>query len=237
MSILKNFLDDRRVELESHFALAEALDAQLVAGEPVSLGETALSARHLMTVKSGLIVHVYNIVEATMTRSTSEIGRAVRTTSPNEWSREALKEWLRHYASTGIDGNEDSRLEVVHKAALKLLAHDPIDELRFKKPSGSWDDKVIFTFSKRLSISFPLNASIGPKIAKKPKYGDESAMAFLADRRNAIAHGRRSFEDGANDLTIGDIKEIAEISLEYMELAVVAFQKYIDDQKFKFEHA
>lgn len=237
MSILANFLDDRRIELDSHFALAEALDAQLLGGEPVTLGETALSARHLMTVKSGLIVHVYNIVESTMNRSISEIGRAVRTTSPNEWSREALKEWLRHYASTGIDGNEDSRLEVVHRAALKLLAHDPIEELRFKKPSGSWDDQVIFTFSRRLSIAFPLNASIAPKIARKPKYGDQSAMNFLAERRNAIAHGRRSFEDGAKDLTIGDIKEIAEISLEYMGLAVNAFQAYIDDQKFKLAHA
>lgn len=233
MSLLVDFLNERRGDLASHFALAAALEAQLTESEPVQVGDLALSVRHLMTVKSGLVVHVYNIVEATMSRISDELGRAVRSTRPAEWSHSALREWLRYSAAFGIDGNEDSRLEVVHRAALQLLLHNPIEELRFKKPSGTWSDKVIYRFAQRLSVPFALNADVGPKIAPSPLYGDKSAMEFLADRRNAIAHGRRSFEDGAKDLTISDIQGIADITMDYMEFTVSAFQAFISERQFQ----
>lgn len=233
MSSLIEFLNEREGDLASHFALATALDAQLTESEPVQVGDLALSVRHLMTVKSGLVVHVYNIVEATMSRIMDELGRAVRSAQPTEWSHSALREWLRHSAAFGIDGTEDTRLDVVHRAALQLLLHNPIEVLRFKKPSGTWSDKVIHKFAQRLSVPFALNANVGPKIASKPRYGDKSAMEFLAERRNAIAHGRRSFEDGATDLTISDIREIADITMDYMEFTVVAFQAFITENRFR----
>ncbi len=58
------------------------------------------------------------------------------------------------------------------------------------------------------------------------------ALEFLADRRNAIAHGRRSFENGATDLTLQDIQDLTEITIEYMEFAVIAFQSFLNDRKF-----
>lgn len=232
MSLLSDFLDDRKVELASHISLAKALDIQLTESDAVQVGDLALSVRHLMTVKSGVIVHVYNIVEATMSRVMDDLGRAVKRSQPGEWTHEALREWLRYSASITIDGNEDTRLDVVHRAALQLLAHDPIQDLRFKKPSGTWDDKLIFRFAQRLSVAMPLNPQIAPRIAPKPAYGDKSAMEFLADRRNAIAHGSRSFEDGANDLTIAEIEEIASIAMDYMSFAVAAFQGYINDKRY-----
>ena len=237
MSALRTFLHERKGELDCHFALAEALEIQLTESDAVHVGDLALSVRHLRTIKSGLIVHVYNVVEATMSKVMVDVGRAVKDSEPGEWNHEALREWLRYSASVGIDGNEETRLDVVHRAALQLLAHNPIEDLRFKKPSGSWDDKVIFRFATRLSVPFPLNGQIAPRIAPKPAYGDKSAMEFLADRRNAIAHGRRTFEDGANDLSLIQIKEISDISMEYMEFAVDAFQSYITDQKYKREIA
>ena len=130
------------------------------------------------------------------------------------------------------DGNEESRLDVVHRAALKLLAKETIEELKFKKPSGTWSDKVIYTFSKRLNVQFPLTEDIAIKIRPNARYGDKSPLEFLAKRRNAIAHGRCSFEDGATDLTLQDIQDLAETTIEYMEFAVVAFQSFLDDRKF-----
>jgi hypothetical protein len=232
MTTLRNTLSARKNDFNDHLALAQAMDRRLFEGDPMQIGDITLSVRHLMTIKSGLIVHLYNIVEAVMTCTIKEIGSAVRLISPAEWSNDTLKEWLRFYASTGIDGNEESRLEVVHRAALKLLAKETIEELKFKKPSGTWSDKVIYTFSKRLNVQFRLTGDIARKIKPNTRYGDKSPLEFLADRRNAIAHGRRSFEDGAVDLSLQDIQDLAETTIEYMELAVVAFQSFLDDRKF-----
>ncbi|APC74331.1 MULTISPECIES: MAE_28990/MAE_18760 family HEPN-like nuclease [Pseudomonas] len=232
MTSLLTTLEERKDEFEIHFALAQALDLRLVEGSPVSIGETALNVRHLRTVKSGLIVHLYNIVEAVMSRTMEEVGVAVKCIPPDSWSNNTLKEWLRFNASIGLDGNEDTRLDVVHKAALKLLRKEPIDELAFKKPSGTWSDKVILQFSKRLDVKFRLTGDIARKIKQATKYGDKTPLEFLADRRNAIAHGRRSFEDGAGDLTLQDIRELSEITLSYMEFAIRAFQKFVDERSY-----
>jgi hypothetical protein len=232
MTTLRSALDERKDDFLVHMALAQALDRRLFEGEPVSIGETALGVRHLMTIKSGLIVHLYNIVEAVMTRTIEEVGAAVRLAPPAKWSNDTLKEWLRFNASAGIEGNEDTRLEVVHRAALKLLEKESIQELMFKKPSGSWSDKLIYTFSKRLNVSFELTPDIARKMSPASKYGDKTPMVFLADRRNAIAHGRRSFEQGAGDLTLSDIQELASVTIDYMELAVAAFQRFLDEKKF-----
>lgn len=232
MTTLRTALAERKEEFHVHMSLAHALDRRLFVGDPVSIGETALTVRHLSTIKSGLIVHLYNIVESVMTRTIQEVGRAVQITPPSEWTTETLKEWLRFNAATGSDGNEDTRLDVVHKAALKLLTKEPIQDLTFKKPSGTWSDKVIYTFSQRLKVEFRLVPEIARKMAKSSKYGDKTPLEFLADRRNAIAHGRRSFEDGARDLSLQDIQDLADITIEYMELAVDAFQGFVDNKHF-----
>jgi hypothetical protein len=232
MSTLNNELLRRSEEFQNHLRLAAALDERLFISDPATLGEMALTTRHISTIKSGLIVHLYNIVESTMARTIKDVALAVKSLSPSEWSDKTLKEWLRHHASTGIDGNEDSRLDVVHKAARKLLSKDPIDNLGFKKPSGTWSDKLIYSFSKRLDVDFSLNEVIAKKLAASPRYGEKTPLEFLAERRNAIAHGSRSFEDGASDLTLRDIEELSEITLEYMNLVISAFQKFIDKRKY-----
>jgi len=232
MTTLSTALAERKEEFAVHMVLAHALDRRLFAGDPVSIGETALTVRHLLTIKSGLIVHLYNIVESVMTRTIQEVGAAVQSTSPSEWTTETLKEWLRHYAASGGDGDEHTRLDVVHKAALKLLTKEPIQDLTFKKPSGTWSDKVIYTFSKRLKVDFRLTAGLAAKMVKNSIYADKTPLEFLAERRNSIAHGRRSFEDGARDLSLQNIQDLADVTLEYMEHAVDAFQKFVDNKQF-----
>lgn len=232
MTTLVTTLSERREDFGFHLALAKALEGRLLEGDPGSIGEIALSVRHLMTIKSGLIVHLYNIVEALMSRAIDEVGAAVKSAPPEKWSANTIKEWLRFSAAIGLEGNEETRLDVVHQAALKLLKLEPIDRLQFKKPSGTWSDKLILQFASRLKVSFPLNPEIAKKIKKDVKYGDKSPLEFLADRRNAIAHGRRSFEDGAADLSLADIEKLANSTLDYMEFAVSAFQKFVDERSY-----
>jgi hypothetical protein len=232
MTTLLRELSERKDEFFYHLNLAEALELRIFDGESISVGDVSLNVRHVMTMKSGLIVHLYNVVEAVMSRTLDEVGRAVKTAPPSDWGHQTLKEWLRLNASISLDGNEDSRLAVVHKAALQLLQKTPIDRLKFKKPSGTWSDSVIYTFANRLGVRFRLAGDIARQCQKAPKYGDETPMTFLADRRNAIAHGRKTFEDGASDLSLADIKELGVITIGYMELAIDAFQNFVNEKKY-----
>lgn len=229
MTTLLMTLSERKEEFMSHLALAQAMETRL--GDLV-VGETALTVRHLMTIKSGLIVHLYNIVEAIMSRAIDEVCGAVKASPPDAWSITTLKEWLRFSASIGLDGNEESRLEVVHKAALKLLKVQPIERFGFKKPSGTWSDKVIFEFSRRLNVTLDTPQGLLLKIQKSAAYGDKTPLEFLADKRNAIAHGRQSFEKGAVDLSLSDIKRLADVTIEFMEHVITSFQTFVDEKHY-----
>jgi hypothetical protein len=232
MTELRRSLAERRDEFDTHFTLEVALEDRIFAGEIVSIGETELSARHILTMKSGLIVHLYNIVEATMSRATEHVGNAVGAVPPRDWSVSALQEWLREYAVARIDGSEDQQLKTVYQVSRDLISVSPLGAQRFKKPSGTWTDKLIATFAKRLGVEFVLPVEMWRRIARKPEYRDKSPLEFLAERRNALAHGRRSFEEGARDLTLDGIRELADVTLDYLELAAGAFEAYVDRKRY-----
>ncbi len=230
MTILLNSLSERREEFDSHYSLALALQDRLLAGD-VSIGETELSTRHLLTLKSGLLVHIYNIVEATMTSITNLVGDAIGSVSPRNCAENSLKEWLRESVVNRSDNGEDNRLITIHAATQQLLKNIPLGSQKFKKPSGTWSDKLIHTFAERLGVDFKLPEEMWRRISPRTEFRDESPLQFLAERRNAIAHGRRTFEEGANDLTIEAIREIADVTLDYLELAISAFQNHIANNK------
>lgn len=225
-----NSLSERREEFDSHYSLAVALQDRLFAGE-VSIGETELSARHLLTLKSGLLVHLYNIVEATMTNISNLIGDAVGSVTPRSWADKALKEWLRECVVSRSNGGEDNKLNTIHSATRQLLQNRPLGPQKLKKPSGTWSDKLIHTFAERLGVEFILPEIMWRRISPRTEFRDKSPLEFLADRRNAISHGRRTFEQGADDLTIQAIREIADVTLDYLELAIAAFQSHVDNNK------
>jgi hypothetical protein len=56
-----------------------------------------------------------------------------------------------------------------------------------------------------------------------------SPLQFLADRRNAIAHGQRSFEEGASDLQLSDIAELGNVTLDYLAFFADAVQSHVTE--------
>ena len=228
MTTLQTALETRREEFDAHFALAHALEDRMMLEVDPSLGIVTLSVRHINTVKSGLVVHLYNIEEAIMNQVLQHLGNALGSADPRRWTEHSLREWLRESIVSRIaEGNEDGRLATVYKTSTLLLTQPALGPLTLKKPSGTWDDKVIALFAKRMNVTFNMPPEMWQRIEATPKYGDETPLQFLAKRRNAIAHGRRSFEDGARDLRLEDIRKLADITLDYMGYATEAFQAHV----------
>lgn len=235
MTPLRHSLAERRKELDTHFALARALEDQIFEGQTVLIGETEISVRHLMTMKSGLVVHLYNIVEATMSGVMTMVGRAIGSVPPTQWTENSLNEWLRKHAATVSDGGEEGRLEIARRASRYLLRSIPLEAHTIKKPSGSWDDATIYTLAKRLGVN--LKAQFPPEVhrqlKKRPDLRDMTPPGFVADRRNAIAHGRRTFEDGAKELVLSQIAELADIIFSFLGYVVDAFDAYVSAESYR----
>ncbi|MES2042779.1 MAG: MAE_28990/MAE_18760 family HEPN-like nuclease [Pseudomonadota bacterium] len=231
MTTLRDDLDTRKEEFDTHFALAEALEDRMMID--ASIGTVSLSARHINTIKSGLIVHLYNIEEAIMSQALHFLGGALGSVDPRKWTEHSLREWLREsIVARTSEGSEDGRLSTVYQTSNLLLTQPILGQQKLKKPSGTWDDKVIAKFVERMNVTFNMPPDMWRDIAARPEYGEKTPLQFLADRRNAIAHGRRSFEDGASDLGLNDIRKLADITLGYMKYAADAFQAHIDNDAY-----
>jgi MAE_28990/MAE_18760-like HEPN len=229
MTTLRASLEIRREEFDAHFALASALQDRMILALDAPIGPVNLSARHINTLKSGLIVHLYNIEEAIMSQALQYLGGALGSSDPRRWTAFSLCEWLREYVAGRItESNEEGRLETIFQKSNLLLTEAALGPQRLKKPSGTWDDKGIALFSQRMNVTFNMPAQMWQRIAASPAYGDKTPLQFLADRRNAIAHGRRSFEDGASDMRLADIRTLADIVLDYIGHAADAFQTHVD---------
>lgn len=233
MSSLRSALEARREEFDAHFSLAKALEDQMVLDAGSGVGSVSLSVRHINTLKSGLVVHLYNVLEAVMTQGLEALGVALGSVDPRRWTEHSLKEWLREaIVSRTNEGAEDARLATVFETSSRLLGVELLGPQKLKKPSGTWDDKVVATFMQRMSIAPKMPPDMWPRIAISAKYGDMSPIQFLARRRNAIAHGRRTFEDGANDLNLEDIRELADITLDYIGYTADAFGHYLATEAY-----
>jgi hypothetical protein len=232
MTVLYTMLEERAEEFNTHYALAVSLEDKIFGGEDVSIGSTRLSVRHLLTMKSGLIVHLYNVLEAMMSQATQIVGSAFGTVPPKSWSENARREWLREHGVARVEGGSDARLRQVETFSVNLLADGPLGPQVIRKPPGSWTDRSIGLFAERLGVQLAIQPDLYRKLADKDYLGEKSPLAFLADRRNDLAHGHRTFEDGARDLTLAQIREIADVTIEYLELVAISFQDYVDQKHF-----
>ncbi|KCZ46867.1 hypothetical protein HY17_05555 [Hyphomonas sp. CY54-11-8] len=228
MNGLTTELDDRREEFDTHHLLAHALEARLVEGEPLSLGSVALSARHVSTLKSGLIVHLYNVEEAIMSRIVRQFGEAIRSSTPRTWTENTLREWLRASALITTEGSEDTRLQAAHRTFAALVFEQGLEPKDPKKPSGTWSDKLIYRFAERLGVDLNYPPELYRQLQPEPHWGDQSPLEFLAERRNALAHGRQSFETGARNLTLERIRELADVTFEFLSHTIIGFETHLN---------
>jgi hypothetical protein len=233
MTTLRAALEIRREEFDAHFELTKALEDRMMLDDGGVVGSVNLSVRHVNTLKSGLVVHLYNILEAIMSQGLTALGVAIGSVDPRRWTEHSLREWLREaIVSRTSEGSEDGRLTTVFQTSSLLLSETILGPQKLKKPSGTWDDKVIALFMQRMSIATNMPPDMWQRIAASPKYGDRTPIQFLAQRRNAIAHGRRSFEDGANDLDLEDIRELADVTLDYIGYTDESFTQHIDAEAY-----
>jgi hypothetical protein len=179
-----------------------------------------------------LIVHLYNVLEAVMSQATKMVGSAFGTVPPRTWSENARREWLREHGVARIEGGADTRLKQIELFSINLLTDGPLGPQMIRKPPGSWTDKSIGRFAERLGVRLQIEPDLHRKLAKKDYFGEKSPLAFLADRRNDLAHGQRTFEDGAKDLTLAQVREIADVVIEFMTLVATSFQTYVDQKHF-----
>lgn len=224
------YFTERESEFARHLSVARLLEARV--NETVDEEDVQVEVRHVNTLKSGLLIHLYNIVEAVTTRTLTVVGRTVVTELPKRWTEAMLKEWVRAAIWGGEERVGDGVLARLTRVSGTLVSGESLDAFVVKGEPGSWDDEAIKKVAGRLGCALVLSEEI-KRAAFERLYRDETtAMKYLARRRNDIAHGQATFEEGAHDLTLDELSRLAGRVLPFLKAVTESYEAFLSNKGY-----
>ena len=225
------FLGEREDEFKRHLSIARMLEKR-IEKETENGEEILVEIRHVNTIKSGLLIHLYNIVEAITTRTLVVVGQTVVTENPRFWTEAVLKEWVRAEFWSIDDRIGNAALNGLTEVCSSLVSGKNVDAFVVKSEPGSWDDDAIGRVAARLGCELALPPEV-KRGAYERAYTDEStALKFLARKRNSIEHGGSTFEDGAKDLTLDELEILAMRVLPFLQAVLESYQDFLENKAY-----
>ena len=226
--------DERVEEIDAYIKLLEAIERAAQDGPPAIDGEIVTTRQQRM-LYSAVFLQLYNLVEATATWCVSAVTTA--TTSSGTWSVDQLeplvrKEWVRTTARTHVILNPDNRHTTSTNFCDLLLQGGSISEWDIEKGGGgNWDMTEIETISNRIGCVLRINPDVY-SAAKRHFRDEKNSLSYIKDLRNQLAHGSISFEQSGENLTVSDLKELKERTVNYLGEVVQSFSAYISTFMF-----
>jgi hypothetical protein len=148
-----------------------------------------------------------------------------------------LKEWVRAAIWDGTDRLGEGAVTRLVGVSTVLASGGAPSAFKIKGEPGSWDDDAIKKVAERLGCRLVLDNAI-KRAAYEPVYrNDMTAMQYLASRRNAIAHGVSTFEEGAHDHTLDEIATLADRILPYLKAITKSYEAFLNDKIYLKEAA
>ncbi len=224
------YLEERSVEFNRHLYVARLLESRV--DDTVGDGIAQVEVRHVNTLKSGLLIHLYNIVEAVTVRTMEVVGQAVVTAKPKFWTESVMKEWVRSAVWDGTDRLGEGAVSRLAGVSGALASGEVLPAFKIKGEPGSWDDEAIKKVAERLGCRLVLQDAIKQAAYERIYRDEQTAMKYLASRRNAIAHGATTFEEGAHDHTLDEIERLAGRILPYLKAVTGSYELFIASKDY-----
>jgi len=222
------YFEEREEEFDRHLSIARVLEKRV--DEMGDLGGVRIEVRHVNTIKSGLLIHLYNIVEAVTTRTLTTVGQTVVTELPRQWTGSILKEWVRAAVWDGEERIGEGAFNRLTKASGSLASGQSLEPFAVKGEPGSWDDEAIKKVADRLGCKLVLTPKIKRAAYERIYRDDTTALKYLAKRRNDIAHGTSTFEEGARDLTLDDLDSLAQKVLPFLKAVTESYEAFLNQK-------
>lgn len=186
-------------------------------------------------LKAGVFLHLYNLVESTVTTALEDIAERIKFT--NLAFRDLEDCWRRAWAASFAKLDEDLGTDRRLSAALSLcqaVADGIKIEIRPKVGVGNLDDRRIEDLAKRYGINLAIRPSVMNKI-KYRVYNDQGFLGLIRIRRNGLAHGHESFADVGKDQSTSDLVRWSWATYQYLKELLASFEAYADAQQYRRE--
>ncbi len=177
------------------------------------------------TLRANSFLLLYNLVESTMTNAVDAIHQSIRQENIDF---DSLNDSLKRISIK----NARKALETKHGMNSFLAQQHPINfavvSLGYNKRklfSGNVDCESIFNTSKNYGFELP-----DPKRKWHSLHND---LERVRDQRNALAHGRVSFQECGQETPPDYIKKVSWETMAYLRIVLWVVKSYIRNQAYK----
>ncbi len=234
MRVYEELLAERIKELRSHLELISELNDAAVARIGIA-NLVRVEIEHVEILKSGFLVHLYNVVEAVMDVILYEVAKATVQYPPGQWSVPVRREWVRSRA--GIERDLDSGKRLSRTSEILKEAIDNTVAVDFRITShGNWSNDEVTKVSDRMGCTLRIAPDVLDHACNVPFQDNFAPMKFVRHKRNRLAHGIETFGSGAILLTPSDLERLYKPVVGYMTSVASSYTTYLDNEKFLKEN-
>ena len=227
----EELLNDRRKELQSHLRLISELNDAAIARVRIANLER-VEIEHVEILKSGFLVHLYNVVEAVMGVILVELKKTTVQYPLAKWSTLVRREWVRVGAGIEYGLASEQRLLQTSNIVDEAITGSAKGEFQFTSSAGTWSDEEIERISRRLGCTLQIDLEVRKRACGVHFENNQAPMKFVRHKRNQLAHGVENFATSAKSLSPSDLERLYESVVAYISDVAVSYTRYLDNRAF-----
>lgn len=240
IDIMSDF-EERLSEVEAFIRLIALVEQAAQTGNPRIVGREGegglIEPLQQQILCGSVFLHLYSLVEATISRCIAAVEEvSCRASSPWHLSVRLRKEWVRSTAGTHKQLTPEHRLNQAFGMCDHLVGMLPTEgpRTRFRieaDSGGNWDDELIYKTMERLGVAFLVPEAIQAPVKREYRDG-RGPLQAIKKLRNKLAHGEMSFADCGQGLTVGALKDLKQITVNYLREVIRCFIQYITQHQY-----
>jgi hypothetical protein len=236
MNDLQRKFFERQEEIELYLSFLDTVQAVVANGGAASGNAitVALTPKHQKVLHASVFLHLYNLVESTVTWSLEFIevsANRIDNSGVGQLSSPLRKEWVKAVARTSEDLTPDNRLTAALLMCGQLLNMVPPDLKIGKSGGGNWDDDQISDLAKRIGMTLQFSKAVYSGV-KRPIRDEMGPLKIVKKMRNELAHGSISFAECGADHSVSELREIANSCLSYLQEFISCVEGYVSRVEF-----
>lgn len=221
-------LADRGREINKHLSLIRELQD---AAEGRARGGP-VDTEHVNILKSGFLIHLYNVVESVMTKTLEDIAATTQAHQPHSWVDGLFRAWLSHRSAMNDDIASQDRLERIVEVIAEASGRSALTSTRVARPERNWSDQEIVEIAKKLACTLAVQPDVQRAACVVYFQNNMSPMRYVRHMRNQLAHGNMSFVNSATHLSVTQLDHLRMVVLDYMKDVSESFARYLEEQEF-----
>ena len=217
-----SIFEERKRELELYYSIMLDIDNDSPKIQTID------NSAFFKILKSNFILMLYNLIEACIVSGILEIYEELKQDGCSYYDviEEIRKLWRNRqvsnvYAPTSKRQTYEKKVNDIIKTITDKVPIT-LNREELKSVGGNLDDKAIMSICDKHRIRYVVDDS-------------SEKLRTVRIRRNSLSHGNMSFSDCGRDFTLGDLREIQDSVIKFMQSILDGMKAYYESHGFKVQ--